>query len=76
MAKLGCPCGNTLWNGCDENNPQCYFYLWEDLRKHIDDLAFFEIDKAPGTRSVEIWQCWECDRLMVFDNPKSNSVTR
>ncbi len=76
MAKLGCPCGNTLWNGRDENNPQCTFYPWEELRRHMDDLAFFELKYAAGVKSVEIRQCWECDRLTVFDDPKSSKVTR
>ena len=47
MAKLGCPCGNTLWNGCDENNPQCCFYPWEELRSHMDDLAFLSWSIPP-----------------------------
>ncbi|MDM8301019.1 hypothetical protein [Collinsella tanakaei] len=76
MARLACPCGNILWNGCDENNPQCTFYPWEELQNHMDDLAFFELDSSPETRSLDIWQCWECDRLMVFDDPNSNRVTR
>lgn len=42
----------------------------------MDDLAFFELEYTAGVRSVEIWQCWECDRLMVFDDSKSSKVTR
>lgn len=66
MAKLGCPCGNTLWNGCDGDETQYYFVENNVIEAHLDDFAFFELQY--NDLSTEIWKCDVCDRMMVFDD--------
>lgn len=73
MAKLGCPCGNIIWNGADGEETEYYFISFDDLRKHWEDTAFFEM--MYNSCSTEIWKCDVCDRMMVFDGG-SASVTR
>ena len=67
MAKLGCPCGNVLWNGCDGDETEYYFVENGVLDEHLDDFAFFELEY--NDMSTEIWKCDVCDRMMVFDDP-------
>ena len=73
MAKLACPCGNILWNGCDGDETVYCFVSDGNLREHWEDTAFFEMQY--NELGVEIWKCDVCDRMMVFD-PPGNRVTR
>ena len=68
MAHLACPCGNSLWNGCDGDETEYYFVEGEVLKMHPDDFAFFEVQL--NDLSIEIWKCDVCDRMMVFDDPR------
>ena len=68
MAHLACPCGNSLWNGCDGDETEYYFVEGEVLKAHPDDFAFFEVQF--NDLSTEIWKCDVCDRIMVFDDPR------
>lgn len=67
MAKLACPCGNTLSNSRGGDETLCYFVANSVLEAHIDDFAFFEVKF--NDLATEIWKCDVCDRMMVFDNP-------
>ncbi len=67
MAKLACPCGNVLWNGCNGDETEYYFVENSVLEAHMDDFAFFELE-CNGL-ATEIWKCDVCDRMMVFDDP-------
>lgn len=53
MAKLTCPCGNVLWNGCDGDETEYYFVDNEVLESHLEDLAFFEV--MYNGMSTEMW---------------------
>lgn len=68
MAHLACPCGNSLWNGCDGDETEYYFVEGEVLKEHPDDFTFFEVQF--NDLSTEIWKCDVCDRIMVFDDPR------
>lgn len=73
MAKLGCPCGNTIWNGSDGYETTYYFISFDKLREHWNDIAFFQM--MYNSCCTEIWKCDVCDRMMVFDGG-SDRVTR
>lgn len=73
MAKLACPCGNILWNGCDGDETEYYFVSDQALREHWESMAFFKMQY--NELGTEIWKCDVCDRMMVFD-PPSDCVTR
>lgn len=67
MAKLACPCGNVIWNGCDGDETVYCFVENRVLDEHPDDFAFFEVQY--NGLSTEIWKCDVCDRMMFFDDP-------
>ncbi|MDD7202876.1 MAG: hypothetical protein PUH18_00820 [Coriobacteriaceae bacterium] len=73
MATLGCPCGNAIWNGMDGEETEYYFVSFDELRKHWEDMAFFEM--MYNSCGTEMWKCDVCDRMMVFDGG-SDEVTR
>ncbi|MCR4869831.1 MAG: hypothetical protein K5859_00870 [Atopobiaceae bacterium] len=73
MAKLGCPCGNQLWNGCDGDETEYDFVPFDVFEDNYDKRSFFDLrDEDEGC--INIWKCDMCDRLMVFDTEPS--VTR
>lgn len=65
MAKLGCPCGNVLWNGCDGDETEYDFVPFETCRKYYDTRSMFWFTNEEG--NVNMWKCDMCDRFMVFD---------
>lgn len=73
MAKLGCPCGNVIWNGCDGDETTYYFVPLQEITAYWDVMPFFEMTCSP--HGVEMWKCDVCDRMMAFDGD-SESVTR
>lgn len=72
MARLACPCGNSLWNGYDGEETEYYFVRDEALREHWVDMAFFEMQY--NDLGLEIWKCDVCDRMMVFDPPGDHVI--
>lgn len=74
MARLACPCGNSIWNGCDGDEVEYDFIDGTALSEHATDTAFFSFEDVPGT-GTNMWKCDVCDRMMVF-GACSDSVTR
>lgn len=73
MAKLGCPCGNQLWNGCDGDETEYDFVPFGVFEANYDSCSFFDL-RNEDEGCINIWKCDMCDRFMVFDTePK---VTR
>lgn len=73
MAKLGCPCGNQLWNGCDGDETEYDFVPFSVFEANYDSCSFFDL-RYEDEGCINIWKCDMCDRFMVFDTePK---VTR
>ena len=58
MAHLACPCGNSLWNGCDGDETECYFVevQFNDLSTEIwkcdvcDRMMVFDDPRGPVSR--------------------------
>ena len=69
MARLACPCGNSLSNSCDGDETEYYFVEYGIIEAHQDDFAFFELEY--NDLSTEIWKCDVCDRMMFFDGPSA-----
>lgn len=67
MTKLGCPCGNQLWNGDESVDVQYYFAPESLLSEYADDVPFFEFQY--NGMALELWKCDMCDRMMAFDDP-------
>jgi len=72
MARFGCRCGETLWNGLTPNDIQLYVFTDRQMDKILESnsmetLDFFELN------NYEVWLCPECKRLAVFEKD-SNSV--
>ena len=43
MAKLGCPCGNQLWNGCDGDETEYDFVPFSVFEENYDKCSFFDL---------------------------------
>lgn len=69
MSKLGCPCGNTIWDGDDGAEHLYTFVSTKTLLAHKDDIGFFET-MFSSDLGLEMWKCCVCDRLMAFDDPR------
>lgn len=67
MAKLGCPCGNTLSNSCDGYETEYDFVPFDVFDEYFDSSSMFSLD-FESDRCVNIWKCDMCDRFMVFDD--------
>lgn len=72
MARLGCECGETLWNGLTPNDIQLYVFTDRQMDKILEKdnmgpLEFFDLN------NYEAWLCPNCKRLYVFEK-NSNSA--
>ena len=74
MAHVSCPCGNSIWNGCDDEE-WSYTFMARELLEDNPGSAFFDIEYGFPGRVIEMWKCDDCDNLMAFDEPV-NRVTR
>lgn len=66
MAKLGCPCGNRLWNGYDGDETEYDFVPFNVFQEYYDKCSFFDL-RNEDEGCINIWKCDMCDRFMVFD---------
>lgn len=67
MTKLGCPCGNQLWNGCDGDETEYDFVPFSVFEEHYETKPFFSLGRYSDS-CTNIWKCDMCDRFMVFDS--------
>lgn len=78
MARLGCRCGFSMWNGRVPNEIE--FTAFSDIRfceivenppasliESIDDLTCL-LNNLMELADYEVWRCPQCGRLYVFDN--------
>lgn len=66
MSHIACPCGVSLWDGCDGDELVYQFVPYASIRE-IGEMPFFETPFKPNL-STEMWKCDVCDRMMVFDD--------
>ena len=73
MARIGCKCGRTMWNGETPN----------DIEFHVmSDRRLCDIQQADSIGTVEmadsfdynVWRCPDCGRLYVYDDKGSSAL--
>lgn len=67
MARLGCKCGTTLWNGLTPNDILLYVYSDKKMDK-IREYDSVDTIELSNLEDFEVWLCPECKRLYVFEN--------
>lgn len=73
MAKLKCPCGQTISSSCEDIEYMYEFVPYDVFEDDNQSVAFFSLEEI--NKSIEIWKCDWCFRLMFFDE-HTNKVTR
>lgn len=48
MTKLGCPCGNQLWNGCDGDETEYDFVPFSVFEEYYETKPFFQLGPLFG----------------------------
>lgn len=66
MAKLSCPCGNSISNSHDGFETEYDFISFSLFNKYYDTTSVFSL-YGKSDECINIFKCDMCDRFMVFD---------
>ena len=65
MARLGCECGELMWNGLTPNDLQFWVYSDRKMDK-IRENDIIDVIELSSMEDYEVWLCPKCKRLYIF----------
>ncbi len=78
MAKVGCKCGNTLSNVCDDSSDTLCVYaksVVDDILKRKPTMKFLDFEYDYRYPNFEFWYCPECKRVYCFKQGENVAST-